>query len=276
MNKIICPVDFSVLSRVALQVSAQLAVDFKVELIAIHVAHIPVSPIGEESYFPAAIENMKVEEDLLKQWIKQLPIEQTLLNYKVIAKSGFLLEELSELGDRSTLIVSGSAGMDDLVTRLMGTITSDLFFKGVSPVLLIPKGFEVKRFSNICFATDLMSPPQWDVHEIIAMAQCWGAHLAFLSVMDDAKIIDIERVEESFVHQYLKDTKYSNASFHLNQASNPVQGIKHFMQMNKTDLLVLTHRDRTFWQGLFEKSVSGEFIAHPEVPLLLFHHVVEN
>ncbi len=277
MNKVICPVDFSDVSRVALQVAAKIAVDANVELIALHIANVPLKDLGGHSYEPFVLEDsMKSEEAMLKDWIKQLPLDQSILTYKVIIKNGFLLEELSELGDRSSLIVSGSSGSHDFVNKLMGSLTSDIFFKGVSPVLIIPKSFQHKSFQNICFATDLMAPPQGDVKGVLQLANSWAAHISFLSVMDNTKKIDIESVEQAFVHQYLKDAHNSNTSFHLNQASNPVQGIKHFMEKNKTDLLVLTHRDRSFWEGLFQKSTTGEFIWHTEVPLLLFHHVVEK
>ncbi len=278
MNKIICPVDFSPLSHVALHVAARLAIDFNVELYVLHVVHYPMA-----NEFPdqalistAVVEELEEEKIQMKQWVNDLPVDQAVLRSKQFVKIGFLLEELDELSDRESLIVSGTSGTNDFINKLLGSITGDIFYKGESPVLLIPQGYQYKPFANICFATDLMSAPQWVVHQIIDIGRVWAAHIAFLSVMDDVKRIDVEAVEDSFVHQHLKDSDYAHTSFHLSQASSPVQGIKAFIREHQTDLLVLTHKERSFWRALCEKSTSGAFVAHPEIPVLLFHQEREK
>lgn len=278
MNKIICPVDFSPLSHMALKVAAKLAVDFNVELTVLHVVHFPIAnELPDQAILATGIlDDLEKEKKKLTQWLHDLAPEHNALKSKVIVKTGFLLEELHALGDRESLIVSGTSGTNDFTNKLLGSITGDIFYKGVSPVLLIPQAYHHQPFLNICFATDLMAAPQWDVHEIIALGRRWGAHIAFLSVMDDVKRIDVEAVENSFVHQYLRDSGYENTSFHLSQASSPVEGIKAFMREQKTDLLVLTHKERSFWRALFEKSTSGAFVAHPEMPVLLFHEGPEK
>ncbi|MBY0383728.1 universal stress protein [bacterium] len=278
MKKIICPVDFSALSQVALHVAAQLSIDFKTELWVVHVAHFVVGNevVDQSLASTGVVEDMEKERLQLQSLVKTLPLDQSLLRTKMIVKAGYLTEELQDLGDAESLIVSGTSGTHDWINKLLGSITGELFFKGNTPVLMIPKGYQYKPFSHICFATDLMSTPQWNLDVMLEMAEVWGAHLAVLNVMDDTKRVDVESVEESFVHQYLQKSRYDKTSFHVCQASSPIKGIKKFVKEQHMDLLVLTHRKRSFWAALLENSTSEEFVAHPEIPVLLFHESAEK
>jgi nucleotide-binding universal stress UspA family protein len=178
--------------------------------------------------------------------------------------------------DSESLIVSGTSGMHNFTSKLMGSVTQEIFNQLPSSLLIIPANFEFTSFKRICFATDLMSPLKWDVEELLELSKKWEAHISFFSVLDESKLIDVEVIGDSFVHHYLKDLKYAYTSFHLNQADSAVQGIRKFVHDDKSDLLVLTHKDRTFWAGLFEKSVSGEFLANTEIPVLIFHQEVDK
>jgi nucleotide-binding universal stress UspA family protein len=48
-----------------------------------------------------------------------------------------------------------------------------------------------------------------------------------------------------------------------------MKGIKKYCKENREDLLVLIHRKNVFLLNLFNQSVTGNFIRHTSIPLLI-------
>ena len=52
-------------------------------------------------------------------------------------------------------------------------------------------------------------------------------------------------------------------------ADRPADGILHAAQADKTDLVVMLARPRSFWGQLFHRSVTAEVLLHSPVPVLV-------
>jgi universal stress protein A len=272
MKQVICPIDFSDLSKKSLSFAAEFAAKLNFSLLVVHVVHYVTS-----SDTNGAIENIdiadnyKEEEKQLKHWVEQIAYEYPDLHVNSLIKVGLLSDVIAQIETPNTIVVSGTSGTSDFLSRLLGSVTQELFHQVSSPVIVIPKTYGDFKLTNVCYATDLLHEHQDHLTDVSNWVARFGACMQVLSVMEDLKHIDIEAVGKSFLNQYHKQHTFSNVTFHIKEASSPSKGIRAFVKEHDCDMLVLTHKERDFWSSIFEKSTSGEFIANSEVPVLVFH-----
>lgn len=140
-GSIICGVDGSNESRVALRVAAQLSGQLGLRLVVAHVAQAAVfapaygsTPILEK---PAETER-RASEELLEQ----LSLDEGLTNATMRPLYGLPAERLADLGDEeeAEFIVVGSRGRGAFKAAFLGSVSRDLIGVARCPVLVVPPG----------------------------------------------------------------------------------------------------------------------------------------
>lgn len=130
------------------------------------------------------------------------------------------------------------------------------------------------RFNNlkhIVFASDTSNMPkiQPRIQKLILLAQLFDASVYILHVLpqypqDSDKKIDVVKIKNNLINKY----KYKKISFHVSHNNDVIEAINDFVADKKTDLLVMFTHDITFFENIFNTSVSREMAFHSLVPLL--------
>jgi nucleotide-binding universal stress UspA family protein len=152
-NRILCPVDFSPPSRVALEEAADLAWRFGAELVLLHVDDRPGRPVASETLLPpAALEPWTLElERQLGEWAGMAErIAVRPVRYALAA--GHPAEEILRCAGEGSFdaVVMGTHGRGEVEHLRVGSVAEAVVRGAACPVLVVRRraGREAERFAG--------------------------------------------------------------------------------------------------------------------------------
>jgi len=142
-DRILCPIDFSDVSRGALQHAVALAKWYDSEITALHVVHVPFFPqppilSAFADTRDTAFSSHEAAEEMLRTWLE--PARQAGVKTRVMVDRGNpaaqILQEATS--SRTGLITMGTHGFTGFDRLLLGSVTEKVLRKAACPVLTIP------------------------------------------------------------------------------------------------------------------------------------------
>jgi nucleotide-binding universal stress UspA family protein len=145
-GSIVCGVDGSRESRLALRVAAQLSGQLGLRLVVAHVAPAALfaPTVGARAMMTApTAEELEASERLLEK----VALDERLPEAQTRALYGLPAERLADLADEENaeLIVVGSRGRGAFKAAVLGSVSNDLIGVARSPVLVVPPGAAAAR-----------------------------------------------------------------------------------------------------------------------------------
>jgi nucleotide-binding universal stress UspA family protein len=274
--KILVPCDFSKISNNAALYAAKFAKKVNAEITLFNVTHFKHPPNVQVGFKEHEIEDLRFSEaardctllaDKLKSTVKGIQI-----SFEVVA--GFPMESLIEdyaVHNKIDLIVMGTKGASGLQKALFGSNAVNVINRNSTPVITVPDYARFNNLKHIVFASDtsdiLKIQPR--IQKLILLAQLFNASIYILHVLpqypqDSDQKIDVVKIKDTLINKY----KYKKISFHTSQNDDVVEAINDFVADKKTDLLAMFTHDITFFENIFNTSVSREMAFHSLVPLL--------
>lgn len=140
-GSIVCGVDGSSESRLALRVAAQLSGQLGLRLVVAHVAQAAVFAPAYGST-PILERPEDAERRASEELLEQLANDEGLTDATMRPLYGLPAERLAELGDEedAELIVVGSRGRGAFKAAFLGSVSRDLIGVARCPVLVVPPG----------------------------------------------------------------------------------------------------------------------------------------
>jgi nucleotide-binding universal stress UspA family protein len=274
--KILVPCDFSKISNNAALYAAKFAKKVNAEIILFnvtHFAHPPNVQVGfkeheiEELRFSDAARDCTLLVEKLKSTVKGIQI-----SFKVV--TGFPMESLIEdyaIHNKVDLIVMGTKGASGLQKALFGSNAVNVINRNSIPVITVPGYARFNNLKHIVFASDTsdMLKIQPRIQKLVLLAQLFDASIYIFHVLpqdpqDSDEKIDVMKIKDTLINKY----KYKKISFHVSHNDDVVEAINDFVADKKTDLLAMFTHDITFFENVFNTSVSREMAFHSLVPLL--------
>lgn len=274
--KILVPCDFSKISNNAALYATKFAKKANAEIILFNVTHYKYQPGVQEGFEAQEIEDVRFSDaardcallaDKLKSAVKGVKI-----NFEVVP--GFPMESLIEdyaVHNKIDLIVMGTKGANGLKKALFGSNAVNVINRNSTPVITVPDYARFNHLKNIVFASDTADifKIQPRLQKLILFAELFGASIYVLHVLpqhsqDFAKKSDAVKIKDTLINQY----KYKKISFHVSHNDDVIEAINDFVADKKTDLLAMFTHDITFFENVFNSSVSREMAFHSLVPLL--------
>ena len=136
------------------------------------------------------------------------------------------------------------------------------------PLLIIPEGKTQLNWKHLANASDFILE---DCEGLLFM-QSWlpflKARLTCFHISTNRTEMEGSRkkmsiLERLFPQEYI--------SFHIEEGIIE-PSIDLYIDKEQVDLIALTHKDRTFWNALFQKSISQAIASDVTIPMLLFQH----
>jgi nucleotide-binding universal stress UspA family protein len=273
MLNILVPTDFSPLSKVAVEYAVEIGNMLNGKITLVHVITIPntIRVTMHEKMKDIQDEMMQSVDVDMKNLIREVSYSVTtgnLIQHSVVRNADFkeaVLEEAARL--HSGLIVMGTRGASGIKKTLVGSNTSSVISETKEiPVLAVPSTCKFHGLKDIVYASDLKHL-EVELKILMPYVQRFGTTIHLLHVTSTGT--DIAALEDKIEHT-IKTLGYSNVVTVVTVDDNVHDAILQYVGVSKASLLAMFTHNPTFYEKLFDKSVTRAMTFDSNVPLLAF------
>jgi len=274
MVNILIPTDFSDLSKIAVQYGIKIVNKLGGTLTLLHVVNIvrPTRATIRLQLKSFQKDLMKTSTDDLENFAKnfsrQLKTSEPI-QIKVVKGVSFndtVKREAKKL--HTGLIVMGTKGATGLKKYILGSNTASVIEVSHVPVLAVPEGGTFKNFKNVVYATDLKHV-QKELKILIPYLQEFGSTVHLLHITPSLK--EVLKVEKK-IEAILEKSEFTNVVCKVIVNKNVDEAIDYYVNAVKADLLTMFTHDLSFYEKLFDRSITRKIAFQSKVPLLAFRH----
>jgi nucleotide-binding universal stress UspA family protein len=271
--KILYPIALTNASLCGYKYAERLCVELNAKLIAINII-----PSGPQS--KAELKTREAEKKLRENKIMTLTREYPdLCNHKVIellhpeyvVKFGNIVSKiLSYVEDNNIdLVIIGTKAKHNILEYVFGSISTELMRRINIPVIIIPEGTAFQNIHHITHAIDMEKYDPNTNSFVRDIAKKLNAKISLVHVekMESDDEINTEEIVALGNEQLLK-TGAGNVSIIKNPSV--VEGLDHYLNIHKSDLLALRIQHKTKSTEILKYSLSKVLVFKSKVPLLLF------
>jgi nucleotide-binding universal stress UspA family protein len=272
MINILVPTDFSPLSKAAIKYAVRIANQLNGVVTLLHVITIS-QPVRVSMH-----DKMRdLEDDMIRRAEKDLEklaysamddlTTDRPIQYSVVRGSTFSNELQKESQRLKThLIVMGTKGASGIKKTVVGSNTTSVIGRSALPILAVPEKAKYRGFKDIVYACDLRNP-------IIELKRLSGYASRFDSTIHIVHVAppgaDVESIDQK-LDGAIKSSKVKNA-VSVVLVDHDIEGaIEQYIGVNKADLLAMFTHKVTFYEKLFDRSMTRKIAFHSPVPLLAF------
>jgi len=275
MKKILFPTDFSDAATNAFVHALEFAKIVNAELILLHTFEIPVydSQFFPENYATiyssielAKFEMFKDEIPKLRTIAADRNLGDIVIKHRLM--DGDLLFNLKNAveEDQIDFVIMGTTGVSDWTKFFLGSNTSSVISGVDVPVLCIPANANFKKIKTIGFTTRYRDKDKKELKKVLKIAKKTNAKVKSLYVKtsnSDVSDTTIKDWEKEFVNE--------NIEFLILPSDEVKETILDFILYKDIDILTTITHKRSFFESLFESSLSKKITKEVSVPVLIMH-----
>jgi len=285
IHKILCPTDFSVYSKNALEYAVSLAERYDTEITLLHVDEFDVSPLG---YFHIHDQEIQRYRDLKTQFLK----EQMDIFVKEIASNDRHIETRIASGraykiiveeaeaNNFDLIVLARRGTTNLSDHLVGSTAERVVRLARCPVLSIrgtspPPAGGIK---NILCPTDYSQAANAALSYAISLAHTNSCKLYVQHISEIGGEPDIKGLKESApkLSDINGEAKDVEVEFIFDRDIEPNNSIIRFAEDRDIDLIVMSTHGKKGLRRVFIGNNTAEVVRKAECPVLTVTHPIHK
>ena len=272
MVNILVPTDFSQLSKSALKYAIKIANRLGGNITVLHVMTrtraLRISMIEKiRSLDHDLIESAEAElETMIKTMSEQYKVK-TPIKFEVVRGSYFpstLLREARRL--HSGLIVMGTRGASGLTKAMMGSNTNSVIEVSHVPVLAVPEKADFKGFRNVVYASDLRNLEE-ELGILIRYIEKFGSTIHLIHIVPPGDEVDLI---EGKIDSILKKFSYKNIVTLVLVDNDVDSALDQYVEVSRADVLAMFTHEISFFEKVFDKSMTRRMAFHSRIPLLAF------
>ncbi len=273
--KILSPTDFSDPSINAINYAKSLGVELDALVRIIHVDQ--ATPIVADSVMAIEYyhENQKREHldivaaplsDTIGDDILTIPIESEYVQ-------GITTDVLLEKSMNFDLIVMGTTGTNNLVTKWLGSISRTMLKKANCPVLVVPPNAVYKKVKNIVFGYSPSPLDSKNIESVFRWANLLNARIHVVHVAKrHTNLKSTDEISQYIGHQY----PGQKVSYRTIQAKSTDEGLLHIAHEVGAELLILAKKEKSLWQYLRQGSQTEQMLPIMDIPMLVLHNTLKK
>jgi nucleotide-binding universal stress UspA family protein len=268
--------DFSVTSRNAYRYAKQLAKNLQAVLTVLHVQEHLIM-VSDVMIVPLPSEN---DEEVVKNMEQFLAEENTTNDSSVLEQNVIMkivagnpvdiLVGLSE-SDNTDLIVMGTTGLSDVLTKVFGATSQKVSNKAHCPVVLVPRDAKWQSIEQILFASNYDSMTTESVNEMVDFAMPIKANIHFVNVRNYDPVFEVKQKEIDWNLLFTKIDSTTSSEKHTIYGNDVIQELNLYVEENKIDLMVFVSKHRNFFENLTHKSITEKMALSGLVPMMVMH-----
>jgi nucleotide-binding universal stress UspA family protein len=271
MVNILVPTDFSQLSKFALKYAIKIANTLDGNITVLHVITMTRAlriSIGEtmrshdHTHESPEQDLEKLIMTLSEQYKTSHPIKYEVVRGRYFPST--LLREARRL--RSGLVVMGTRGATGLTKTVLGSNTNSVIEVSHVPVLAVPEKAEFKGFRNVVYASDLRNLEE-ELKILIHYIEKFGSTIHLVHIVPPEKQVD---VIEAKIDGVLKKFRYKNIVTLVLVDHDVDSAIDQYVGVSKADVLAMFTHELSFFEKVFDRSMTRKMAFHSRIPLLAF------
>ncbi len=272
MKKILVPTDFSPLATEALRTAHQIARRQKATIYLIHVLYFPMS---EEETRPGAVEVLPVGylkrmKQEIKEQLQNLIVKEKLTDVKVVPEirvgNPYQSMVLALKNEKMDLVVMGSQGVSGVREVLVGSNAERMVRFSPSPVLVIKGKTNFSNLENIVYATALSHKEVPVLKALGKLQRVYDAHLHIVRVNTISNFIDDPTANQQ-LKDLVKNSRLKNFTLNTFSDMREEEGIIHFADEVKADLIAVSTHARRGLLHLLGGSIAEDVVNHAKYPV---------
>lgn len=268
MKTILIPTDFSDTARNAFR--------FAVQLFGTNNKFILMNSFIEPSSASSSMISLRdvlgeTSEDGLKEEVEYFETELNYGDLNIITKSvyGEAPAAISSIAkqEEADVVVMGTTGASGVKEVFIGSVAAATLQRTHLPVITVPSKYDYRDFKNILFASDLKAIGNDELPEIfMEIVAKNNSNVTVLTVQKGGKAIDSEEAEHGYdIHVQLQKIQHE---FEVIDSEDVEAGIANYAHENNVDLIVTVPRKTSWFNRLFNPSVSKKLVQHIDLPML--------
>lgn len=221
----------------------------------------PIEPFDEERI------RMNTENKL-----KEIPGLQDI-HYELIVlpyAEHTILTNMHEELNSDLLVLNGDDATD--LEAFFGTKPEMLSRKAKCSTLIVPEGYQFKPYHRIGLALDEGEAKEdVSLDDLLPFITGYAASLEAFHVTDKGadELTSTQRDVYSFLKERMLEQNITNFNYHTVMEDDISEGMNHFIDTKKIDLLVLLYRDHGFFKRVFNPGIRKQMIHQAGVPTLI-------
>jgi nucleotide-binding universal stress UspA family protein len=272
MINILVPTDFSQLSKFALKYAIKIANTLDGNITVLHIITMTRAfRISMRERIRSSENNLEDSpEQELEKLIKTLSEQYKTshpMKYQVVRGRYFpstLVREARRL--RSGLVVMGTRGASGLTKAVLGSNTNSVIEVSHLPVLAVPEKAEFKGFRNVVYASDLRNLHR-ELQILIRYVEKFGSTIHLIHIVPPGN--DIGPIEAK-IERVLQKFPYKNIVTLVLVDSDIDSALDQYVEVSKADVLAMFTHELSFFEKVFDRSMTRKMAFHSRIPLLAF------
>ena len=279
MKRILVPTDFSAPATLAADVAAEIAKKANAQIVLLHVIEVPSSEsfsvegqIGkltdwdDKLFTLKLIELAKKQIGLLANTLREKGVEVVT---KIRMGNPFHGMRTSITAQKADLIVMGTSGKSKMEEMIVGSNTEKIVRHSKCPVLTVHENQEGVNFRNIVYATSMNSTEKEFATVVINAQAMYNStiHLVRINTpMNFKPDIAVKPAMEAFARKL----KLKNYTINVFNDASEEEGILHFADTIKADLIAMATHGRTGFAHVISGSIAEDVANHSRKPVLTY------
>jgi nucleotide-binding universal stress UspA family protein len=269
MKKILLPTDFSKASERAIEYALNLFNEEPCEFTLMH-AYDTYPSGGSPEIAYALIEEMfnRAKKEIVTQLDKVERLDTKKIHrFKtdlMPTSPGSAIQILNQKHQYDFVLVGATGKGDDI---LFGSTATDVVRNVTTNALIVPQKVKITPVRNIVLAVDyqpINSFKEFDSLKELLLQK--NATLTLLTVLKEDQLpTELDSLLKFEYHDYFKGISILDYQVH---AQNVQEGIIDYLSTHEADMLAMVTRRHSFFDVLFNRSVTRKFAYNPTIPLL--------
>ncbi|MES2761159.1 MAG: universal stress protein [Bacteroidota bacterium] len=275
IKHIIVATDFSVTSRNAFRYAKALAGKLDAILTVVHIQEHLIM-VSDVMTVPLPSESDKTVIKNMEAFISEenAPLDPSVAEHKVITKiiSGNAAEILTALSenDSTDLIVMGTTGLSDILTKIFGSVSIKVSNQAKCPVILVPRDTKWCPIERIMFASNYDSMTPEAVNHVVDFAVSIDASIHFVNVRDYDPVFERKQKNINWNELFVKIESITLEK-HTIYGNDTVKELNKYVEEKSIDLTVFVSKHRNFWESLAHKSATENMALSGIAPMMVMH-----
>lgn len=275
MKKILLPTDFSEAATNAFVHALEFAKNVNAELILLHTFEIPVydSQFFPENYAAiyssielAKFEMFKDEIPKLRTIAAERKLDDIVIRHRLM--DGDLIYNLKNAveEDQIDFVIMGTTGVSDWTKFFLGSNTNSVISEVQVPVLCIPTDAKCKKIKTIGFTTRYREKDKKELKKVLKIAKKTNAKVKSLYVKtSNSDVTDV------MIKEWQNEFANENVEFLVLPSDEVKETILDFILYKDIDVLTTIKHKRSFFESLFESSLTKKITKEVSIPVLVMH-----
>lgn len=275
MQKILVTTDFSANSKKAIRFAVQLASKIDAELLFYNVVHMVTIPSAWNvlHYSPFDTYELEKHQKRLEKFIEAVYKDSNLtpINYRCVCDLGNDVgTQIIDYAKKAEVdFICISARGAGILDKLFGTTPTYLITHSPIPVFIIPKNYRIQPITTICYASDV-EDIDVEINKVFALAYLVKAKMKVLHYDYAVHLKDNKKKLNDLAVKYETD----DVMFHYRKADPTIplnnQLRKDVLVMKPSLVVLFTKQNRSWFDKLFEPTISTDMSFIVKTPLLVF------